>query len=82
MVGLDLLRAALCGDPGGFLDDHLEEHLERFRCGSLSRQRRMLCERAVGDVQMTTGVACATLPTSSSFCMMRLMRACAWRRAE
>lgn len=24
---------------------------------------------------MTTGVACATLPTSSSACMMRLMRA-------
>lgn len=25
---------------------------------------------------MTMGVACATLPTSSSFCMMRLIRAC------
>jgi hypothetical protein len=27
------------------------------------------------DIQTTTGVTCATLPTSSSACMMRLMRA-------
>ena len=32
------------------------------------------------DAQMTTGVAWATLPTSSSFCMMRLMRA--WRAGD
>lgn len=30
---------------------------------------------AVHNSQMTTGVACATLPTSSSFCMIRLIRA-------
>jgi hypothetical protein len=28
------------------------------------------------DIQITTGVACATLPTSSSFCIIFLMRAC------
>lgn len=31
------------------------------------------------DVQITTGVACATLPTSSSFCMIFLIRACSDR---
>lgn len=41
----------------------LHEQLERF--GYISRQ----------NVQITTGVAWATFPTSSSACMMRLMRA-------
>ena len=30
----------------------------------------------MGSVHITTGVACATLPTSSSFCMIFFMRAC------
>jgi hypothetical protein len=32
-------------------------------------------EKGGNDVQMTMGVACATLPTSSSFCMIFLIRA-------
>lgn len=32
-------------------------------------------QKITKTLQMTIGVACATLPTSSSFCMIRLIRA-------
>ena len=42
---------------------------------SLGQVSDVIRIRSTTDIQMTMGVACATLPTSSSFCIIFFMRA-------
>ena len=63
----------------------LRRRLVEGRVRALWLQERFVClfvgtrgtrKRDETDVQITIGVACATFPTSSSFCIIFLMRAC------
>ena len=80
VVCFDFLGTARGGDAGCFVDDQLKEEFERFGCENVLfvclLGTRGTKKRDETDVQITIGVACATFPTSSSFCIIFLMRAC------
>ena len=76
-------------DGAGLSDDHRQEELQGFLSWGVQGRRsvKMVDREKRGDGQMTMGVAWATLPTSSSFCMIFFMRACrrvrsVWARSQ
>lgn len=85
-----MVRSHLLGSSATCLfdrlfDDARHEELQRFRCGRVPNEKRvskpLACRyssssaRFWDNLQINTGVACATLPTSSSACMIFLILA-------
>lgn len=78
MISFYPLRAALIGNIVSFLDQHPQEQFQGFRYARNKDVWLWNCKKACkyGYIHMTIGVACATLPTSSSFCIIFLILAC------
>ena len=79
VVGLDAFRVPCCRDLRRLINDHPEEEFECFRCAKtimLTTQFEQSWNDGYKHAHITTGVACATFPTSSSFCMIFFIRAC------
>jgi len=83
VVHLDLFRSSFCSDSARLFN---HESKKKFQCFGfvVTNDKREVSfafrfskiDKTRGHVHITIGVAWATLPTSSSFCMIFFIRAC------